>query len=463
MDTILETGMGRLKGNVKDGYNEFLGIRFAKAGRFEYAVPVESWEGDFDATGFGPACPQTRGYFPHFEHPTRRFYHHEFREGQVFEYGEDCLRLNVYAPPEPKGCPVILFFYGGVFNSGCTNESTFDGAIYARQGIVFVSAAYRVGILGYLTHEDIYKKYGHDGNFGLDDQLTAIKWIHAHIAEFGGDPDNITLAGQSAGAISVQYLCLSEKCRGLFKRAMMFSGAGLFPKFSLPKPAAERRPYWLEFLKDNGISSLDELKQMDVREVYTRLEKHIASHKGNVFYTMPVLDDYILTAPLEELIKKPLPLDYLIGYSNNDMYAIIMSNIGHRFAKDNNGYIYYFDIDAPGPDKNAAYHACDLRYIFGTLEKGTRKYSPHDYEVSAIMAHYFASFAAAGDPNLKDREGSGLKDLPADSLYHLPDEPLPVWERGGKKALRIAPDCIKMAYPNKLKLLWNTLTKGEPK
>jgi len=457
MDKILDTKMGRIRGNARDGYNEFLGIRFAAAGRFEYAVPTDSWEGEYDATDFGPACPQTRGYYPHFEHPTRRFYHHEFREGQVFTYDEDCLRLNVYAPDNAKDCPVILFFYGGGFNAGSTNESTFDGAIYAKQGVILVTAAYRVGILGYLTHEDICKKYGRDGNFGLDDQLTAIKWVNAHIEDFGGDPSNITIMGQSAGAMSVQYLCLSEKCRGLFRRAIMMSGAGLFPKFSLPRPAAERRSYWEEFIRNSGLSSLDELKATDVRKVFELLEPHIASHKGNVFYTMPVIDGCILTAPVDELIRDPLPVDYMIGYSNNDMYALIMSHIGHRFAKDNNGYIYYFDIDAPGDKRNAAYHACDLRYVFGTLDRGTRRYYEHDYEVSAMMSRYISAFAATGDPNSSWIPPLGC--LP-DKLGKLP---LPVWERGGKKALRFAPDRIGMAHPNKCKLLWNTLTKGDPK
>ena len=461
MNTIVQTKMGPVKGNAREGYNEFLGIRFATAGRFEYAVPVESFEGEYDATAFGPACPQTRGFYPHFEHPTRRFYYHEFREGQVFTYGEDCLRLNIYAPQEPNNCPVILFFYGGGFNAGSTDESTFDGAIYARQGIILVTAAYRVGILGYLTHEEVYKEYGHDGNFGLDDQFTAIKWVKDHIADFGGDPNNITLAGQSAGAMSVQYLCLNEKCRGLFKRAIMFSGAGLFPKFSLPRPAAERRPYWTGFMESAGIKSFEELKTMDYLEIFARLKPYLASRKDNVFNTMPVLDGYHLTAPVDELIKKPLPLDYMIGYSNNDMYAIIMSHIGHRFAKDNNGFIYYFDIDAPGDKRNAAYHACDLRYIFGTLERGTRKYSDRDYEVSAILTRYISAFAATGDPN--STEWLAVKQPGILPEYKLPDGLLPIWERGGKKALRFAPDTIEMAHPNRLKLLRNTLTKGDPK
>ena len=176
---------------------------------------------------------------------------------------------------------------------------------------------------------------------------------------------------------------------------------------------------------------------------------------------MPVLDGYHLTAPVDELIKKPLPLDYMIGYSNNDMYAIIMSHIGHRFAKDNNGFIYYFDIDAPGDKRNAAYHACDLRYIFGTLERGTRKYSDRDYEVSAILTRYISAFAATGDPN--STEWLAVKQPGILPEYKLPDGLLPIWERGGKKALRFAPDTIEMAHPNRLKLLRNTLTKGDPK
>ena len=246
---LLETSCGKLAGIDNGRCREFRGVRFARAGRFEYAEPVDGWDGVFDATAFGPACPQNRAVHEHLEHPTRRFYKREYREGQDFTYSEDCLNLNIYTPYDARNAPVIVYFYGGGFDSGINWESPFDGSALAGHGVVTVFANYRVGVLGYLTHADVYAAYGREGNFGLDDQLTAVRWVKAHIADFGGDPDNITLMGQSAGAMSVQYLCLNPAHKGLFRRAVMLSGAGRFPGIALPRPAARTREYWEQFIR----------------------------------------------------------------------------------------------------------------------------------------------------------------------------------------------------------------------
>ena len=200
----LETACGPVRGNEREGCLEFLGVPYARAERFAYASAVEHWDGVLDATAFGPACPQNRAWHEHMENPTFRFYKREFREGSVFTYSEDCLNLNIYTPKQAKNCPVVLFFHGGGFESGINCESPFDGGELAKRGIITVFANYRLGPLGYLTHEDVQKQFGRDGNFGLDDQLTAIRWVKRHIGDFGGDGENITLLGQSAGAISIQ-------------------------------------------------------------------------------------------------------------------------------------------------------------------------------------------------------------------------------------------------------------------
>jgi para-nitrobenzyl esterase len=270
---IKTTLSGPVRGLMENGVETFLGIPFAKAERFAYAQPVDAWEGTLDATRFGPACPQYRAWFPHLDNPERLFYFREFREGLDFVYDENCLNLNIYAPEQAENCPVILYFYGGGFNSGCNAEEPFRGYGLAKRGIVTVFANYRVGPLGYLAHEEIQKEFGRDGNFGLDDQLTALRWVRKHIAAFGGDPENITLMGQSAGAISIQYMCLNEANRGLFRRALMMSGAGLFPRFALPKPAAETHPYWEAFQEAAGCRSLEELKEMGTADLFAAHER----------------------------------------------------------------------------------------------------------------------------------------------------------------------------------------------
>ena len=148
MDCICETGCGTVRGNLREECKEFLGIRYAKAGRFEYAEPVDRWEGILDATAFGPACKQYREYFPHLDVPERMFYYKEFREGQEFVYSEDCLNLNIYTPLETDACPVIVFIHGGGFNAMANCESYLDGAEYAKRGIILVTINYRVGVFG---------------------------------------------------------------------------------------------------------------------------------------------------------------------------------------------------------------------------------------------------------------------------------------------------------------------------
>ena len=434
------TPLGEIRGLDNGTCLEFRGVPFGRAGRFEYAEPVTGWDGVLDATAFGPGCPQNRAVHEHLEDPVRLFYKKEYREGSEFTYSEDCLNLNVYAPYEAEGAPVILFFYGGGFDSGLNAENPFDGSGWARRGAVAVMANYRVGPLGYLTHQEIQKKYGRDGNFGLDDQLTALRWVRANIAAFGGDPDNVTLMGQSAGAISVQYLCLNPAHRGLFRRAVMMSGGGLFPRFALPRPAESTRDYWLQFMELAGCRSFEELKAAPLADIFEAVERIKALRKDTIYHTMPVVDGALLPGPVDRLIESPLPLDYLIGYTNNDMYAPVMAYIGNKFGRKNGAYLYWFDLDAPGDD-NRAFHSSDLRYMFGTLDRSWRPYKQRDYEASGQMMDYLVNFARTGDPN-----GPGL----------------PLW-RKGKPALRIGPKGTGMGHVSYYKLLKNMLTKGDPK
>ena len=443
-EVLLHTGCGDLRGVEDERCRAFLGVPFAKAERFAYAERVEHWEGELDATRFGPACPQNRAEHEHLEHPTRRFYKREFREGQEFTYDEDCLNLNIYTPAGAKGAPVILFFYGGGFDSGINWESSFDGAALAERGIITVFANYRVGVLGYLTHADVQAAYGRDGNFGLDDQRTALLWVRAHIADFGGDPENITLMGQSAGAISIQYLCINPANAGLFRRAVMLSGAGKFPKSTLPRPAAQTREYWEQFIRLAGCGSLEDLKKAPLSVLFDTVERIKELRKDSTYCTMPVVDGVLLPDRVDRLIRTPIDVDYLIGYTNADLFAPVMAWIGNRYARRNRGYVYYFDLDAPGDD-NRAFHSSDLRYVFGTLEKSWRPYGARDYAASGELLTYLANFARCGDPN-----GPGL----------------PRWTRAGHglrtRVLHIAPKGTRMGRTHYLTLVRNFLQRREP-
>ncbi len=460
----ISTSGGRLRGIATAYGGKFLGIRYATASRFEYAREVDLRDGVCGSFQFGPTCPQSRGYYEHLEIPERMFYHREFRDGLTFHYDEDCLNLNVYVPTEalekvsagdsaPSGCPVILYFYGGGFNSGASSEDAFDGEAFAKRGVILVTANYRVGVLGYLTHEDIKAQYGHEGNFGLDDQAVALRFVHEHIADFGGDPDNITLMGQSAGAISIQYLCLSDQCKGLFRHVVMMSGGGCFPKFALPRKAEDTREYWKQLMSVAGVKTLEELRALPLEPLFAAVETLKGLRKDNTYSTMPVIDGLYLTGPVDQLIRHPLPVDYMLGYTNNDMVAILMAIIAQRYARANHAYTYYFDIDAKGDDHNGAFHSSDLRYMFGTLQRSFRPYTEADYRASDLLIDYVSAFARTGDPNGNGRPRWEKLTKGSDPFVNF----------CGGKTLHITEKGAKMALPGYLKLLWNTITKGDPK
>lgn len=442
---ILETGCGQIMGLDCGDCNAFLGIPFATAQRFEYCTPIDKWQNRLDATRYGSVVTQYRTYNGHLDIPERLFYYNEFRKDIDFTYAEDSLNLNIFAPKDKSDCPVIIFIHGGGFNSGSCYDTAIVGDEYARRGIVFVSIQYRVGPLGYFTHEAIREKYGRDGNFGLDDQVTAIRWVKNHIADFGGNPNNITIMGQSAGAISIQLMCISDKCRGLFQHAIMMSGAGAFPSFAQPRSTDRTHEYWLDVMNTAGCKSFEEFQSLDIEKLFAAWEEVRSRRKDNMYNTMPVIDDCYLTDTVSNLIKKPLPVDYMVGYTNNDMYAPILAHIGNKFTKDNHAFLYYFDIDAPG-DNNKAFHSADIRYMFGTLKASHRPYDAQDEKVSDMMMRYVVNFATSGNPNLSS------------------DKTLPEWKNDGK-ALHITKDLNdwKQMRPNLITLTRNWIKIGDPK
>ncbi|MCR5079421.1 MAG: carboxylesterase family protein [Bacilli bacterium] len=435
---ILKTPIGEFKGNERENCFEYLGIPYAKAKRFEYAEEINGYD-KVDATKFGPACPQYRQFFPHLDVPERLFYQKEFRDGLEFVYDEDCLNLNIYTPKQEGSYPVLVYIHGGGFNSMCNSESYLDGEAYTSRGIILVVINYRVGVFGYLTDPEIKKSLGREGNFGLDDMLVALSWVKHHIDSFGGDPSNISVMGQSAGAISLQYLCLSPLAQGLFNRAIMLSGAGAFPKFALPLPAEKTNSYWEEVKIAAKVNSFEEFKALGVKEVLSAVEMVKANRKDNLRNTMPVIDGYLIKEGIDKLIKHPLKLDYMVGYTNNDMFTFILSNMAHKYSKHNGAYLYFFDVDAPGDD-NEAFHSSDLRYVFDTLDKSWRPYDEEDNRIAKLMCDYIASFIKSGDPNGDNR---------------------PTWIKG-KRPLCISKKKIGMGKRPTLRLIRNTF-KGDPK
>ena len=222
--TEVKVKQGYLKGVEKDGYTVFMGVPYAAppVGALRFCAPEECapWEGVYHADRFGKTCWQER-------EEEGSFYDVEFYRNADYltDFDEDCLYLNIWVPGNEgvleksvsakdipagsfsaKKLPVALWIHGGAFSHGFGHEMEFDGAEYAKRGVILVTINYRVGVFGYLAHEWLSREssYGISGNYGMLDQIAALKWVRENIGAFGGDAGNITIFGQSAGAISVQ-------------------------------------------------------------------------------------------------------------------------------------------------------------------------------------------------------------------------------------------------------------------
>lgn len=211
------TPCGSIVGCVTDYGASFRGVKYATAKRFEKPVLITKYDTEQIALEQGVCCPQMRAYW----NEEHRFYYQEFRKGKSFKYSEDCLILDIHVPSDAHDCPVIVFIHGGSFTGGSINEMQFDGSAYTKRGVIFVAINYRLNVFGFFADNEHC-----GGNLGLYDQYTAIEWVRQNIASFGGNPDNITLMGQSAGAMSIQTLICSDKLKGKVKGAIMLSGGG---------------------------------------------------------------------------------------------------------------------------------------------------------------------------------------------------------------------------------------------
>ena len=212
---VVRAPAGTVQGAAEDGLRVFKGIPYARppvgALRWKAPAPLPAWQGVRKADAFGPACVQPRLPTPNiYTNPPARM-------------SEDCLTLNVWAPKAAKKLPVFVWIHGGALVGGYSHEPIYDGARMASRGeVIVVSVNYRLGILGYLAHPELSaeSKEGISGNYGLLDQIAALQWVKRNIEAFGGDPSNVTIAGESAGGLSVMYLMASPPARGLFDKAI---------------------------------------------------------------------------------------------------------------------------------------------------------------------------------------------------------------------------------------------------
>jgi para-nitrobenzyl esterase len=305
MAPVVATSGGKVEGLTKDGIDAFRGIPFAAttagAGRFRAPQPVEGWAGTRDATVFGPPAPQVVS---------------DGLMGQsVFgQWSEDCLNLNLWT----SGCddaarPVMVWVHGGSFVSGSGATALYTGSRLARRGdVVVVTFNYRLGALGYLAHPDLADEdTGAVGNFGLLDQLAALRWVQDNVAAFGGDPGNVTLFGESAGGMSVSTLLSMDATSGLFRRAVAQSG----PPLSATRDDAATVAELIAATAGVAVADLRSLRADAVIAAQGAAFTGLVAETGVPF--KPVVDGTVLERE---------PLESIIGGARADAPLIVGTN-----------------------------------------------------------------------------------------------------------------------------------------
>jgi len=458
----VKTRSGTVEGKDDGKVKAFLGIPYATPPvgdlRWKAPQPLAKWSGVKKATEFGYHCMQGKVFGDMVFHDPGG--------------NEDCLTLNVWVPDKhaDSKLAVMVWIYGGGFVAGTTSESRQDGYNLAQQGVIVVSMNYRLGVFGFLVHPELAKESGHNsaGNYGLLDQLLALKWVHDNVGAFGGDPANVTIFGESAGSFSVSSQMASPLAKGLFQRAIGESGAA-FSRSGLSYDAMSvRAEKDAKLVKDKlGASTLAELRAVPADKLLDVFGKPgpesfsfgpdidgyflpesvpdiFAAGKQNDVALMagwnhdegsfeiafnpqkPTAESFKATAQkdfgdkADEFLKLyPTDTDDRVRRSAFD-YAgdkfIAVSTWQWMEAQSKTGkqpiYRYRFDMAPFSKNPNAprlgAYHSAEIEYVFGQLDSKTDvTWSDADRRVSEMMQKYWSNFARTGNPN-----GPGVPNWP---------------------------------------------------
>lgn len=408
--------------------------------RWRPPQPAAAWDGVRDCARPGARCPQ-------LGMEKGGFYQKEFYPIEE-PMDEDCLYLNVWtsAQSTDEKLPVIFWVHGGGFLTGYGHSAHFDGEHFARQGVILVTINYRLNIFGWMVHPELSGESEHhsSGNYGLLDQIFALEWTRRNIAAFGGDPENITIAGQSAGAMSVQALLTTPLTKGMVSKAIMQSGGGttavLDKRYPTLAQAEERAD--LSLL---GVGSIAEARSLPWQEL---LSRWAASLPAQGLQRTPVIDGWVLPAGIDEMARageyRHVPC--LLGYAaqeglpaapdfqqwkdllereygserakdflalcgdeesfpayNKEHYALHCRASAEAWAllldqqKAAPVYVYCLNRQLPGDDRGA-FHASDLWYVFKTLMRSWRPWEKEDYWLAYACNTYWSQFAKTGVP-----------------------------------------------------------------
>lgn len=412
---IAQADTGRVRGAMVDGVESWKGIPFAAppigALRWRAPQPAAAWQGVRDATAYAHDCMQL---------PFG---------GDAAPLGttpaEDCLYLNVWKPAGATAkLPVIVWIYGGGFVNGGASPPTYSGANLAKQGVMFVSFNYRVGRFGTFALPQLTKANadgGRIGNYGIMDQIAALKWVQKNIAQFGGDPSNVTIIGESAGGMSVHALVTSPLAAGLFQKAFVMSGGS--GKSDPNKTLASVERISMDFARSQSIDptapdALDKLRALSAEQVTDGLSLTQMSRPkpGPITYSGPFVDGTVIVDngaayASGRFAKVPVVIGatsadiggksgYMIAGARDASAAIAQQGVpvwAYRFS-------YVADsIGTPG-----AQHASDIPFFFDTTAiKYGDKTTPKDIATGKTISRYIVNFAKTGNPN-----GAGLPEWP---------------------------------------------------
>ena len=451
---IVDAPAGQVSGTTSGTTRVFKGIPYALPPigerRWKAPAPMPRWQGVRAATGFGPACIQPTPkaasvYSPTVPLPT----------------SEDCLSLNIWSPRNAAKAPVLVWIHGGALLTGSSREDLYDGRRLAERGIVVVSINYRLGALGWMAHPGLSAENpkGLSGNYGLLDQVAALKWVRDNVAAFGGDPGNVTIAGESAGALSVTYLMTAPPARGLFHRAIAQSA------YMVTTPELKRTAYGLPSGEAAGQAVAAALKTPDVAALRSLDAQRLTDGAAAAgFQPWGLVDGAILPEQLVDafdagrqarvpvlagfnqgeirslrILAPPAPADAasyeaairarygdlsaaflqlypaatyresILATTRDALYGWTSERLARRQAERGQAsYLYLFDHGYPAMDEAGlhAFHASELPYMFGTLDRtgplwpripDTRR----EVALSDAMVGYWASFAATGVPTAR--------------------------------------------------------------
>ena len=433
--------------------------------RWRAPQPCPDWEGELFAAEFSPIPMQA----PISADP-KNLYDREWHVDRDIPMGEDCLTLNIWAPADGRtGMPVFVWYFGGGLQVGYSAEMEFDGERLARRGIVVVTVNYRVNVFGFLAHPEITREAPDaPANFGFLDQQAATRWVKRNIAAFGGDPDHITIGGQSAGGMSVSAQMTCPANRGLFQRAIIQSGAFAPPypfDFGLCNDMESAEKSGRAFFDFLGVQSLAEARQIDAVTLRDKALEWEGIHGWGKTFGEVVDGVFSLRSSQQWFLQRDrVRVPVLLGSTDNEFFAfpparneeelqalarkeygpeagqflaffpspvtadsireqgkINSIQFAVRAAAAVNDaepdpvplYDYLFAADIPGWDRPGTFHSVDLWFFFETLAKCWRPFTGKHYDLARQMCDYWANFIKTGDPNGPDSQGNPLPPWPA--------------------------------------------------